>query len=456
MQDIEIKRMYFIGIGGIGMSALARYFHEQGVSVSGYDRTPSALCRELEQEGISVHYDEDIHAIDHHADVVVYTPAIPPDHAELLYYQHHGYRVYKRSEILGMICASMTTIAVAGTHGKTTTTTLIAHILRHCGRTSYTFLGGISANYHTNYWKGVEPIAVVEADEYDRSFLHLQPYIAVITAIDPDHLDVYGTAEAMQEAYFQFAYRLKPGGCLIYHKGMAHEEKWEEIATWSYHLDNRKADFYALNIRINQGIYYFDVQAPDVFIEDLCIQTGGIYNVENAVAAIAVARQLGVNTAQIREALYMFKGVKRRFEYILKRADVVFIDDYAHHPQELKALLTSIRVLYPERMVNIAFQPHLYSRTRDLAAEFAASLDLADRVWLLPIYPARELPIPGVSSELIRDAMQKAKVSCVNKKELIEEIARERPSLFITAGAGDIDQLIPEIVQVYEQTSYAA
>ncbi|PJJ75191.1 UDP-N-acetylmuramate--L-alanine ligase [Thermoflavifilum aggregans] len=452
----DIKRMYFIGIGGIGMSALARYFHEHGVVVSGYDRTPSALCQQLEQEGISVHYDEDIDAIDREADVVVYTPAIPPDHAELLYYRNHGYQLFKRSEMLGMICKNMTTIAVAGTHGKTTTTTLIAHILRHCGRASYTFLGGISVNYQTNYWKGTEPLVVVEADEYDRSFLHLHPYIAVVTSMDPDHLDIYGTKEAMQDAYFQFAQQLKPGGCLIYHKGIAREDEWQKIATYSYHLNDPKADFYAFHVRMQDGHYHFDVQAQHSLIEDLCLQTGGLYNVENAVAAIAVVRQLGLDPKQIKEAIQHFKGVKRRFEYILKRTDIVFIDDYAHHPQELKALLSSAKEFYPDRPLHVVFQPHLYSRTRDLAREFAASLDLADRVWLLPIYPARELPIPGVSSELIRDFMKKAEVSCVDKKELIAEIAEKKPKLLITAGAGDIDQLIPEIVQIYQSTSYAA
>jgi len=456
LNGADIKRVYFIGIGGIGMSALARYFHEHGVKVSGYDRTPSALCRELEQEGISIHYDENLDAIDHQADMVVYTPAVPADHSELLYYRHQGYPLFKRSEVLGMICKGMNTIAVAGTHGKTTTTTLIAHILRHCGRTPYAFLGGISANYHTNYWRGIEPIVVAEADEYDRSFLQLQPYIAVVTATDPDHLDIYGTVEAMQDAYLQFAQQLKPGGYLIYHKGIAREHEWRKIATWSYHLSDQKADFYAVDVRIHDGAYHFNVRAREMLIEDLCLHTGGLYNVENAVAAIAVVRQLGIEAEQIREAIQLFKGVKRRFEYVLKREDIVFIDDYAHHPQELKALLTSARALYPGRPLHIAFQPHLYSRTRDLAQEFAASLDLADEVWLLPIYPARELPIAGVSSELIRDKMQKAKVSCVDKDALIVQIAEKKPSLFITAGAGDIDQLIPKIVHIYQSNTYAA
>ncbi|MCL6523339.1 MAG: UDP-N-acetylmuramate--L-alanine ligase [Thermoflavifilum sp.] len=453
---LDINRMYFIGIGGIGMSALARYFREQGVMVSGYDRVETALTRQLEQEGIFIHYEEDIGQIDRQADCVVFTPAIPPDHAELLYYRHHGYPVFKRSEILGMICQPMTTIAVAGTHGKTTTTTLIAHILRSCGRSSYTFLGGISVNYQSNYWKGEEPLVVVEADEYDRSFLQLEPYIAVITAMDPDHLDVYGTGEAMQDAYVQFAKQIKPGGCLIYHKGLPRTAEWVSLRSYNYHLSDTTADVYASDIRIEKGCYRFHVHAQGVLIADLELHTGGSYNIENALAAIAVARELGVETSQIKQAINSFLGVKRRFEYILRRDDVVLIDDYAHHPAELKALLSSVRELYPDRRLHVAFQPHLYSRTRDLAKDFAESLDLADEVWLLPIYPARELPIVGVSSESIAKYMQRAEVRCMDKQALISIIRQKRPTLLVIVGAGDIDQLIPAIVEIYQTTSHAA
>jgi UDP-N-acetylmuramate--alanine ligase len=447
----DIKKIYFIGIGGIGMSALARYFRFHGKEVSGYDRTSTTLTQQLEAEGIAIHYEDDPAAAPRDADLVVYTPAVPGDHRELTWYQRHGYPLYKRSDVLGMITNSSFNICVAGTHGKTTVTTMIAHILRHSGYGCNAFLGGIAVNYNSNFWSDRRNVCVVEADEYDRSFLKLSPDIAVITAMDADHLDIYGTAEAVQQAFIDFSGRLKPGGLLLSRKGLAHEAALKGDHHWTYGL-TADADVFASAIRIEEGDYWFTVQTADWELERVILTMGGRHNVENATAAIAVAHRLGIPGDKIIDAVAAFRGVRRRFEYVVKEPGRVYIDDYAHHPEELRALITGARELFPGRKCIVIFQPHLFTRTRDFAAGFAASLDLADEVFLLPIYPAREEPIAGVTSELIAGKMSAGKAKLVDKQELLTiinvEWNSEKEMVLITAGAGDIDTLVEPIRQL--------
>jgi UDP-N-acetylmuramate--alanine ligase len=449
MVDLKnIKKIYFIGIGGIGMSALARYFRFHGKEVSGYDKTPTPLTRQLNGEGIAVHYEDDPAAIPKDAGLVVYTPAVPKDHKELQYYREHDYPLFKRSDVLGEITNSSFNICVAGTHGKTTVSTMIAHILRHSGYGCNAFLGGIAVNYNSNFWSDRRNVCVVEADEYDRSFLKLSPDIAVITAMDADHLDIYGTADAVQQAFIDFSGRLKPGGLLLSKKGLEHETDLKGDLHWTYGLTDN-ADFFASNITIDQGDYLFNVQTGDWRLERIVLAMGGRHNVENATAAIAVAHRLGIAGDKIIEAVAAFKGVKRRFEYIVRTKGRVYIDDYAHHPEELKALIGGARELFGGMKCTIIFQPHLFTRTRDFADGFAASLDEADEVFLLPIYPAREQPIEGVTSEMIAEKMTAGKARVESKERLLAIIKDKADKggleLLITAGAGDIDSLVEPI-----------
>ncbi|HET6254340.1 MAG TPA: UDP-N-acetylmuramate--L-alanine ligase [Puia sp.] len=445
----DIKKIYFIGIGGIGMSALARYFRFHGKEVSGYDRTSTTLTRQLEAEGIAVHYEDDPGAAPKDAGLVVYTPAVPKDHRELTWYQRHAYPLYKRSDVLGMITNSSFNICVAGTHGKTTVTTMIAHILRHSGYGCNAFLGGISVNYNSNFWSDRRNVCVVEADEYDRSFLKLSPDIAVITAMDADHLDIYGTADAVEQAFIDFSARLKSGGLLMSKKGLRHEAALKGDHHWTYGL-TPDAGFFASDIRIDDGDYWFTVQTGDWKLERVILSMGGRHNVENATAAIAVAHRLGIPGNKIIDAVGAFRGVKRRFEYIVREPGRVYIDDYAHHPEELRALISGARELFPGRKCTVIFQPHLFTRTRDFADGFAASLDLADEVFLLPIYPARELPIEGVTSQMIAEKIPGQKATVAGKNELlgiIDDMVTYGGDLevLITAGAGDIDTLVEPI-----------
>jgi len=446
----NIKVIYFIGIGGIGMSALARYFHSQGKRVSGYDKTESDLTRELVQEGIEVHYEEDLNVIPKDAELVVYTPAVPKDHKELLFYQENGYTVLKRSEVLGIITSGAFNICVAGTHGKTTISTMIAHILRHSGYGCNAFLGGISVNYDSNFWSDKNNVCVVEADEYDRSFLRLSPDVAVITAMDADHLDIYGTEEAMQDAFIEFSARVKNDGLLLAKHGLHRERDFKSKHKQTYSLQNDEADVYGAAIRLRHGSYEFDVMTKDFMLDNVQLNIGGMHNVENSIAAIGVANYLGISSDKIKNAVADFMGVKRRFEYVIKTNDLVFIDDYAHHPEELKALITGAKALFPDKKCMIVFQPHLYTRTRDLAEEFASVLDLADEVILLPIYPARELPIEGVSSAMIASKMKIENKKLMSKGELSNWIRKTRPALLITAGAGDIDREVEELKKILE------
>jgi UDP-N-acetylmuramate--alanine ligase len=442
--------VYFIGIGGIGMSALARYFHTKGVKVSGYDKTPSSLTKELEESGISVHFIEDINLVPKDAELVVYTPAVPKEHLELVYYRQHGYKVVKRSDVLQIVTASSFNICIAGTHGKTTITTMTAHLLRHSGYGCNAFLGGISVNYGTNFWSSENNVCVVEADEYDRSFLKLNPDVAIITAMDADHLDIYGTAGAVEQAFIDFSGKIKEGGLLISKFGLKRTVDLKGTRKLTYSLQNKNADVYAENIKMQNGSYEFDVVIKESRIEKVKLNIGGLHNAENAVAAIAVASSLEIDPGKIKDAVAEFRGVKRRFEYIIKSDDLVFVDDYAHHPEELRALISGAKSLFSKRRCTVIFQPHLYTRTRDLADGFAEVLDLADEVILLPIYPARELPIPGVSSEMILNKMKIKYKRVFNKDGLIRWLAnefkkdmnKESGEVLITAGAGDIDLLV--------------
>src|SRR5579871_380586 len=452
MIDIKnIRKIYFIGIGGIGMSALARYFKFHGSSVSGYDKTETALTKELVKEGIEVHYTDDVDLIPGDAELVVYTPAVPKEHKELNFYRQQGYTVLKRSDVLGEITKSSFNICVAGTHGKTTITTMIAHILRDSGYGCNAFLGGIGVNYNSNFWSSEKNVCVVEADEYDRSFLKLNPDIAVITAMDADHLDIYGTEEAVQQAFVDFAGKVKKGGLLVSKIGLKREHDFVVSHHETYSLSDTNADVYAQNIRTDRGSYRFDLIMKEGGLNDVLLNMGGMHNVENAVAAITVAHGLGIEDEKIKRGIATFKGVKRRFEYIIKKEGEIFIDDYAHHPEELKALIQGTKGLFPSMKCTVIFQPHLYSRTRDLADGFAKSLDLADQVILLPIYPARELPVEGITSEMILNKMKITEKKILDRQALLNWIKDQRPELVITAGAGDIDMLIMPIKEALEK-----
>jgi UDP-N-acetylmuramate--alanine ligase len=393
--------------------------------------------------------------IDKEAQLVVYTPAVPKDHSELNYYQQHEYKVVKRSDVLGAITNSSFNICVAGTHGKTTTSTMVAHILRHSEFGCNAFLGGIAVNYNSNFWSSDNNVCVVEADEYDRSFLKLSPDIAIISSMDPDHLDIYGTAEIMEQAFIDFSARIKPGGLLISKHGLKRSSELKGAQHTSYDLLNESADIHAANITMEDGSYQFDVTGKSAdgntwSIKDVVLNMGGRHNIENAIAAITVAHHLKIDDKKIKAAVAAFGGVKRRFEYIIKNKDVVMIDDYAHHPEELRALITGARDLFRDRKCTVIFQPHLFSRTRDLADGFAEVLDLADEVILLPIYPARELPLEGVNSEMIVSKMKNTNSKVLQKDELLQWIKGNKLSLLITAGAGDIDTLVQPIKQVIE------
>lgn len=453
------KQVYFIGIGGIGMSALARYFHTQGALVSGYDKTSTPLTRELEASGIGVHYNEDLTKVPQNAELVVYTPAIPKEHQELVYLQQQGYNVVKRSDVLQMISNSSFNICIAGTHGKTTITTMIAHLLRDSGYGCNAFLGGISVNYGTNFWSHERNVCVIEADEYDRSFLKLSPDIAVITAMDADHLDIYGTAEEMEKAFIEFTGKVKPSGKLVSKFGLKRGKDLLTPDRTTYSLQNESADVYAANIRMKSGSYTFDVVMKDNLLNDVVLHMGGMHNVENITAAIAVASSLGIENEKIKSAVENFRGVKRRFEYIIKTDNQVFIDDYAHHPEELRALITGAKSLFAGKTCTVIFQPHLFTRTRDHADGFAEVLDLADRVVLLPIYPARELPIEGVNSEMILDRMKNPNKELVKKEDLLtwaQQYAKtwnkELGNVLVTAGAGDIDGELVGIKEILNKS----
>lgn len=437
----RIKQVYLLGIGGIGMSGLARYFHHLGCSVYGYDKVETELTQTLAAEGIAIVYQDDIAslpaAFKQPADdaLLIFTPAIPKDLAIKHYFLDGGFTLYKRSEVLGIISASRFTIAVAGTHGKTTTSTMIAHILKDSGYDCSAFLGGISSNYNTNVLYGANNVVVVEADEYDRSFLTLHPNIAVVTSTDADHLDIYGDKDNLIETFALFLDRVVPEGTSIVKKGLPVQ------GTISYAQD-QPCDAYAADIRVKDGEFYFDFHSGDIHMHDLHLGLPGLHNVENAVAAIKVALLLNIELNKIRQALATFKGAKRRFEYIVRQTDAVYIDDYAHHPEELRAFFASMRRLYPEQKLTAIFQPHLFSRTRDFVDGFAEVLAQVDELLLLDIYPARELPIDGVDAAWLLSKVALENKRLVSPQEVLQIVADEKPTLLVTVGAGDIDRLV--------------
>lgn len=441
------KNYFFLGIGGIGMSALARYFNKMGDMVGGYDLTKSPLTEALESEGIDIHYSDNISLIpvkfmDPEKTTIIYTPAVPQDMNELTFFRNGGFKIYKRSEVLGLLTEGKDSLCVAGSHGKTTTSTLIAHILKSSGAGTSAFLGGISKNFDNNLLVDTESNTVVaEADEFDRSFLKLTPYMAVVTATDPDHLDIYGTKEEMLKAFAEFTSKIRPGGVLLMKKGIdLKPDTADGVKVFSYSLDDASADFHASNIRIGGGKLIFDFNGPDIKIEDIELGVPVMVNVENAVAAIAIALLNNVSTKNIKDAVKSFKGTLRRFDVRVKTDKVIYIDDYAHHPNEIKASLESIKALFPNKRICCAFQPHLYTRTRDFAAGFAESLAIADDVILLDIYPAREEPIPGVTSEMIYKKLKGCDKAMCKKEDLVNEIDKHSFDIFVTMGAGNIDR----------------
>jgi UDP-N-acetylmuramate--alanine ligase len=443
----KIHKIYFLGIGGIGMSALARYFRAKGLAVCGYDKTPSALTDELTVEGMVIHFEDDPSMIPADVDLVIYTPAVPQTLAEFKYLTDSGIQMLKRAEAIGNITKGKVTVAVAGTHGKTSISSMIAHILMQCGYPVTALIGGISKNYQTNFiTSGKEYIMVVEADEYDRSFLHIHPDIAVISAMDPDHLDIYGTAGEMNRSFNDFARNIKPGGKLIVRNGLQLNLN-PDTTRIDYAVDER-VDIFAFNPRIEKGKQLFDMASRDMQCNDLELQIPGKHNVENALAAAAVCRALGAEQGNIFKGIRTFTGVRRRFDIMIQQPGSVYIDDYAHHPRELEAFISAVRQLYPGKKLTGLFQPHLFSRTKDFAAGFAQSLDLLDEAWLLDIYPARELPIPGVNSSLILDMMHQNNKKLLSKAEVLALLKTEKPGLFVTMGAGDIDLLVGPITKI--------
>ncbi len=461
----NIHSAYFIGIGGIGMSALARWFHHNGVFVCGYDKTSTELTEKLEQEGISVQFSEDAESIpkeirkDTECVLVVYTPAVPHSHKGLNYLRDRGFAVHKRSEVLGFITKGLFTVAVAGTHGKTTTSSIIAHLLKYAGKNVAAFLGGISTNYGTNMLVNEaefeNAIVVVEADEFDRSFLTLHPNLAVITSTDADHLDIYGELAELKKSFSLFLSKVNPSGKIFIKAGLKSELNLEEVNSTITEYGLNAGQIIADNIQITEGKFIFDVKGQGVSINEFQLSVPGYHNVENATAAIAIAVELGLDPETIKAGIASYTGVKRRFEYIFKSDDLIFIDDYAHHPGEIKAMLESVKALYPGKKVSVLFQPHLYSRTRDFAAGFSESLSLADEVMLLDIYPAREAPIEGVNSEMLLAGIQSGEKRLMQKAEVLNHLKTARLEVLVTLGAGNIDQLIKPIKTLFEQ-QYAA
>ncbi len=446
MKIEQLKRIYFVGIGGIGMSALARYFNSLGIAVFGYDKVETELTQKLVAEGMQVHYNDAISAIPEGIDLVVYTPAIPVTHKGLNYFFANDYTVLKRAAVLGLISKNRKTIAVAGTHGKTSTSAILTHILKVGGIDCNAFLGGIAQNFESNFVAGASDWVVMEADEYDRSFLHLYPEIAIITSMDADHLDIYGNEKAMHQTFFDFAKQVKSN---LYYKEDLPLKANENIGLIAQGYGLEKGAIQANNIRVEGSFFVFDYQNKENKIEQIKFSLPGNHNVLNAIAAISVAKQLGCTDGAIKEALLTFKGIKRRFELVCQQEQGgIYIDDYAHHPEELKVAIEAAKMLYPQRKITGIFQPHLYSRTQDFAAEFARALDSLDECILLDIYPAREEPIKGVSSAIIFDKMKLENKQLVNKNALLTLLENKKIEVLMTLGAGDIGRLVEEIKEL--------
>lgn len=450
INDVNLKNIYFLGIGGIGMSAIARYFKAKGFNVAGYDRTQSPLCIELETEGISVNYTEDVAAIptdflDKASTMIVRTPAVPEEQKQYVYFRQQGFDIKKRAEVLGHITRQSCGLCIAGTHGKTTTSTILAHLLFQSEVECNAFLGGISNNYGTNLLLAPNSnLVVIEADEFDRSFHQLSPFMAIITSTDADHLDIYGDEAGYREGFEVFTSLIRPNGVLIMHKGVDIEPRLQKGVKF-YSYSETEGDFHAENIRIGGGEIIFDFVTPTEKIKDMRLGVPIKINIENSVAAMAIAWLNGVSTNELRSGLSSYSGIYRRFNILVKNEHVTLIDDYAHHPTELHASISSIKALYPDKKITGVFQPHLYSRTRDFADGFAHELSLLDNVILLPIYPARELPIEGVSSDMLLDKIKcQNKILC-SKENLVTLLANRQDEVIITLGAGNIDAIVPHI-----------
>jgi UDP-N-acetylmuramate--alanine ligase len=459
----KFQYIYFLGIGGIGMSALARWFKAKGYEVAGYDKTSSELTQQLQNEGIEIHFEENItkipaHFLEHsEKTLVVYTPAVPKQHIEYQYFIEKNIQILKRSEVLGLITQNFFTIAIAGTHGKTTTSAMLAHLLQTAQKPLTAFIGGIAQNYDTNLLLSNDENAliVVEADEYDRSFLTLSPDIAIITSTDADHLDIYGNHQSVLDSFEEFIKKIKPHGTLFLKEDLVLNFQNSYIQSHSFGLE--KGDIVAKNIRIENHIFCFDVQFSYNYNQDIkkeiknvSLMVAGYHNILNSLAAISVGYQLGIDLETIKKAICSFKGVKRRFEYILNTPKIIQIDDYAHHPEEIKAFLTSVKALYPNKKITAIFQPHLYSRTRDFADAFAESLSLVQEVILLPIYPARELPIEGISSEMLLSRITSIKKQVLDTQKVISYIQDSFQEIVLTIGAGNIDALIEPLKQILQ------
>lgn len=452
----NIKNIYFLGIGGIGMSALARYSNISGKNVAGYDLTETVLTRQLSEEGINIHYIEDINqfpiTFNNSDTLIVRTPAVPDDHSEYIYLQKNNYQIVKRSELLGFLTCNRKCIAVSGTHGKTSVTTMLTLLLKESGIDTGAFMGGISRNFNSNLVLPVNPdsLVVTEADEYDRSFLQLHPSIAIITSIDADHLDIYGDYNSVFEAFHQFISNVRDGGTVLYKKGIGVDTKRFVNKRFFTYSTTEVADFYTRNIKIINGAYQFDIVTPDVIIKDVRFNYPGRVNVENILAASSAALLAGADTERIKEAAAKYQGVQRRFDICFRSKDKLYIDDYAHHPEEIKATIESVKELYPGKKILGVFQPHLYSRTKDFVDEFALSLDMLDEVILMDIYPARELPIPGVTSEIIIEKMKNKNKGVVKAENLISTLKERQYDILITMGAGNIDKYIKPIGEMLE------
>jgi len=447
-----IKTVYFIGIGGIGMSAIARFFNENGVRVLGYDRSETQLTKELKNEGIDIQYSTNIEHIPDNPDIVVYTPAIANTNILLQYVKEKNFRLFKRSEVLELISRDMECVAIAGTHGKTTITTMTAFILRDSNWGCNAFLGGISANYKTNFWSDPRNLVVVEADEYDRSFLRLHPDIAILSAVSADHLDIYGTEDEIELAFKAFVEKVNKEGKLIVHQNVPESisSLHQSVIVYGINADKR-TNINAKDIIAHQGGFLFTIVDEGEEIKEVFLKMGGYHNVENALAAYAVGKLQGVPREDIIKALGNFKGVKRRYEYIINENGYIYIDDYAHHPEELMKLLQGVKQAFPEKKIKIIFQPHLFSRTKSFYKEFGSSLSIADEVILLPIFPARELPIKGVSSEMILPYIEKATIAKVveSQEEIIKTLKFSQEDILISAGAGDVDKIVDKIREKY-------
>lgn len=447
-----MKAVYFVGIGGIGMSAIARYFLHQGLIVGGYDRTPSELTRKLEEEGAQIHYEENLDLIpdackDVQDTLVIYTPAIPAEHKEMKFFRDGGFDIQKRAQVLGTLTRANKGLCVAGTHGKTTTSSMAAHILHQSHVDCNAFLGGITKNYGTNYILGKKSeYVVIEADEFDRSFHWLSPFATVITSTDADHLDIYGTEEAYLESFAHYSSLIVPGGYLILHTGLKMKPRTnKDVTTFTY--SREKGDFHAENVKIGNGEISFDLVSPLGNINDIHLGVPVTVNIENGIAAMALAQIAGVSAEEIKSAMASFSGVDRRFDFRVKNDNVVYLSDYAHHPAEIKQSILSIKQLYEGKRIKAIFQPHLYTRTRDFYEDFAAALSLLDDVALLDIYPARELPIPGITSQLIYDLLTSKHKELIHKEDILEVVGRRDYDVLITLGAGDVEDYASKIAE---------